>query len=85
MTDRYADADPEETVSVTGVGHMTLRRAVHKADDCVCVVIRASATAFPALLGSVDLGKVAPELDRAAWLSAMMSIASRSSATPSFL
>ena len=33
MTDRYADADPEETVTVEGVGHMTLRRAVHKADD----------------------------------------------------
>ena len=24
MTDRYTDADPEETVTVTGVGHMTL-------------------------------------------------------------
>ena len=33
MTDRYADADPEETVMVEGVGHMTLRRAVHKCDD----------------------------------------------------
>ena len=33
MTDRYADADPEETVTVEGVGHMTLRRAVHKYDD----------------------------------------------------
>ena len=45
-------------------------------DDCVCVVIRACATAFPGLLGSVDLGKVASKLDRAAWLSALMSIAS---------
>ena len=33
MTDRYADADPEQTVTVTGVGHMTLRRAVHEYDD----------------------------------------------------
>ena len=33
MTDRYADADPEETVTVEGVGSMTLRRAVHKYDD----------------------------------------------------
>ncbi len=41
-------------------------------DDCVCVVIRACATAFPALLGGIDLGKIAPELDRAAQLSASM-------------
>lgn len=33
MTDHFADADPDETVNVAGVGHMTLRRAVHKADD----------------------------------------------------
>ncbi len=33
MSDRYADADPEETVNVAGVGHMTLRRAVRKAED----------------------------------------------------
>ncbi len=33
MTDRFADADPEEIVTVTGVGPMTLRRAVRKSDD----------------------------------------------------
>ncbi len=33
MSDRYADADPQETVNVAGVGHMTLRRSVHKAAD----------------------------------------------------
>ena len=31
--DRYADADPEENVMVTGVGPMTLRRAVRKRTD----------------------------------------------------
>ena len=33
MTDCYADADPEETVTVGGVGSIRLRRAVHKADN----------------------------------------------------
>ncbi len=33
MANRYADADPEEAVTVTGVGAMTLRRAVHKRVD----------------------------------------------------
>lgn len=33
MADRYADAEPDETVTVTGVGPMTLRRAVRKCDD----------------------------------------------------
>ena len=33
MTDRYASADPEENVTVEGVGSMTLRRAVRKCDD----------------------------------------------------
>ncbi len=33
MLDRYADADPEEIVTVTDVGSMTLRRAVHKCED----------------------------------------------------
>ncbi len=33
MTATYHDADPEEVVTVTGVGSMTLRRAVHKFDD----------------------------------------------------
>lgn len=31
--DRYGDADPEEGVMVTGVGPMTLRRAVRKLKD----------------------------------------------------
>lgn len=33
MTDTYQDADPEETVTVTGVGSMTLQRAVRKCVD----------------------------------------------------
>ncbi len=33
VTDRHADADPEEGVMVTGVGPMTLRRAVRKRTD----------------------------------------------------
>ena len=33
MSHRYADADPDETVTVTDVGSMTLRRAVHKYED----------------------------------------------------
>ena len=33
MTNTYDDADPEETVTVTGVGPLTLRRAVRKYDD----------------------------------------------------
>ncbi len=33
MTNTYDEADPEEAVTVEGVGHMTLRRAVHKFDD----------------------------------------------------
>ena len=33
MTDRNDDVDLEKTVAVTSVGHMTLRQAVHKADD----------------------------------------------------
>ena len=33
MADRYADAEPDEAVTVTGVGPMTLRRAVRKHDD----------------------------------------------------
>lgn len=30
MAEPYADADPDETVTVTGVGPMALRRAVRK-------------------------------------------------------
>ncbi len=33
MSETYADADPDETVTVTDVGSMTLRRAVHKCED----------------------------------------------------
>ena len=33
VVDRYADADPNEGVMVTGVGPMTLRRAVRKRTD----------------------------------------------------
>ena len=33
VADRYADADPEEMVTVEGVGAVTLRRAVHKYGD----------------------------------------------------
>ncbi|MGI4764814.1 MAG: hypothetical protein ACRYGP_07075 [Janthinobacterium lividum] len=65
MTDRYADADPEETVTVTGVGPMTLRRAVRKCDDwrdhhgLPLVVVYREAGKEPSLFDMGDLGRLA--------------------------
>ena len=69
MADRYADADPEETVTVTGVGAMTLRRAVHKRVDwrehhgLTLVLIYRGAGKDPASFDAGDLDRLA-ELER---------------------
>ncbi len=65
MSDRYSDADPEETVTVEGVGHMTLRRAVHKADDwrehhgLGLVLVYRDAGKEPATFDMADLSRLA--------------------------
>ena len=65
MTDTYDDADPEETVTVTGVGHMTLRRAVHKADDwrehhgLGLVLVYRDAGKQPSFFDMADLSRLA--------------------------
>ncbi|MGI4764785.1 MAG: hypothetical protein ACRYGP_06930 [Janthinobacterium lividum] len=58
MAHRIADGSP-------GLGSYFI-------DDCACIVVRAYTTAFAPLLSGVDLGTIAPELDRAARLSALM-------------
>ena len=65
MTDRYADADPEETVTVEGVGYMTLRRAVRKYDDwrehhgLGVVLVYCDAGKEPSFFDMVDLSRLA--------------------------
>ena len=69
MVDRYADADPEETVTVTGVGPTTLRRAVRKSDDwrehhgLPLVVVYREAGKEPSMFDMGDLGRLA-EMER---------------------
>ena len=69
MTNIYDDADPEETVTVTGVGPMTLRRAVHKYDDwrehhgLGLVLVYREAGKEPSFFDMADLSRLA-EMDR---------------------
>ena len=69
MTDPYQDADPEETVTVTGVGPMTLRRAVHKFDDwrehhgLSLVLVYRDAGKQPSVFDMADLSRLA-EIER---------------------
>lgn len=69
MADDYADADPDEAVTVTGVGPMTLRRAVRKCEDWrehhglkLAVVYRQGGKA-PSMFDMADLGRLA-EIER---------------------
>ena len=69
MTDTYQDADPEETVTVTGVGSMTLRRAVRKCDDwrehhgLGLVLVYREAGKEPSSFDMADLSRLA-EIER---------------------
>ena len=69
MADRYADAEPDETVTVTGVGSMTLRRAVRKCDDwrdhhgLGLVLVYRDAGKEPPVFDMADLSRLA-EMDR---------------------
>jgi hypothetical protein len=69
MADRYVDADPDEAVTVTGVGPMTLGRAVRKhvawrkEHGLSFVLVYRSAGKDPAMFDVADLGRLA-ELDR---------------------
>lgn len=64
MADRYADADPEESITVTGVGSMTLRRAVRKYEDwrehhgLGLVVVYREAGKEPPLFDMADLSRL---------------------------
>ena len=68
MANRYADADPDEPVTVTGVGAMTLRRAVHKRVDwrehhgLALVLVYREAGKEPTIFDAGDLDRLA-ELD----------------------
>ena len=69
MPDAYADADPEEGVTVTGVGPMTLRRAVRKYVDwrehhgLPLVVVYREAGKQPSMFDMGDLSRLA-EMER---------------------
>ena len=69
MTDRYADADPDETVTVTDIGSMTLRRAVHKCEDwrehhgLKLALIYREGEKKPPTFDMADLGRMA-EMER---------------------
>ncbi len=69
MSDHYSDADPDENVTVEGVGHMPLRRAVHKADDwrdhhgLGLVLVYREAGKEPAFFDMADLSRLA-EMER---------------------
>ncbi|WP_237483008.1 hypothetical protein [Lichenibacterium dinghuense] len=64
-TDRYADADPNEAVIVTGVGPMILHRAVRKRVDwrehhgLGLVNVFRGADKQPSVFDMVDLGRLA--------------------------
>ena len=63
--DRYADADPDEGVMVTGVGPMTLRRAVRKLPDwrehhgLGLINVYRGADKRPGMFDEADLGRLA--------------------------
>lgn len=65
MSYRYADAEPDEAVTVTGVGPMTLRRAVHKCEDwrehhgLPLVTVYREAGKVPPTFDMADLGHLA--------------------------
>ena len=69
MADPYADADPDEAVTVTGVGPMTLRRAVRKYEDwrehhgLGLVLVYREAGKEPSLFNMADLSRLA-EMER---------------------
>ncbi len=69
MADTYADASPEETVTVAGVGAMTLRRAVRKCDDwrehhgLGLVLVYREAGKEPPMFDMADLNRLA-EVER---------------------
>ena len=69
MAEPYADADPEEAVTVTGVGPMTLRRAVRKHEDwrehhgLSLVLVYRGAGKEPFTFDMADLGRLA-EMER---------------------
>ena len=69
MADPYADADPDEAVTVTGVGPMTLRRAVHKYEDwrehhgLGMVLVYRESGKEPSMFEMVDLSRLA-EMER---------------------
>ena len=69
VAETYADADPEEAVTVTGVGPMTLRRAVRKCDDwrehhgLKLVLVYREAGKDPTMYDMADLGRMA-EMER---------------------
>ena len=69
VAEPYADADPEESVTVTGVGPMTLRRAVRKYEDwrehhgLSLVLVYREAGKEPSMLDMADLSRLA-EMER---------------------
>ena len=69
MAETYADADPEEPVTVTGVGSMTLRRAVRKCEDwrehhgLKLVLVYREGGKAPSMFDMADLGRLA-EMER---------------------
>ena len=69
MAEPYADADADEPVTVTGVGPMTLRRAVRKHDDwrehhgLGLVLVYREAGKEPSLFNMADLSRLA-EMER---------------------
>ena len=69
MANLYADVDPDEGVMVTGVGPMTLRRAVRKHDDwrenhgLALLSIFRGAAKEPTVFDVVDLSRLA-EMER---------------------
>jgi hypothetical protein len=69
MADRYADADPDEAVTVTGVGPTTLGRAVRKhvswreEHGLTLVIVYRAPGKVPATFDAADLDRLA-ELDR---------------------
>ena len=69
MAETYVDAEPGESVTVTGVGAMTLGRAVHKCDDwrehhgLALVLVYRGAGKQPATFDMADLGRLA-EMER---------------------
>lgn len=69
VAEPYADANPDEPVTVTGVGPMTLRRAVRKCEDwrehhgLGLVLVYREAGKEPSMFDMADLGRLA-EMER---------------------